>query len=151
MTGGGASEHSRTAAEPSAGAGGGAGGRYFGFWAAARLNVFAVALSALWTPLNSLVLPGLVDERVPGELRGSALGVLTFLGIGIAVVAQPVFGRASDRWPSGDRRRPFIVVGALVGAPLAVALGVVPGFLLLLLVYVLLQLASNAMQARSRG
>jgi MFS family permease len=63
---------------------------------AARINLYAIALSALWTPLNSILLPDLVGESALPGLRGSALGLITFSGIGAAVLVQPVAGAISD-------------------------------------------------------
>lgn len=46
-------------------------------WFAARINIYAIALTALWTPLNTLVLPDQMRAVAPAALRGSALGLIT--------------------------------------------------------------------------
>jgi hypothetical protein len=91
-------------------------------WDAARLNVFAIALSALWTPLNSLGSTREFRGVAPPELRGTPQGILSILGIGIAALVQPIAGRASDRVPLPDRRRPFIVLPTLLSFLWLVAL-----------------------------
>ena len=112
-----------------------------------RLNLYALILTAFWTPLNTLLLPGLVEDRAPGVLRGTALGAMTLVGVGIAVLVQPGLGALSDRWRSPERRRIPIVIASMVSAVLVVALWLVPGFFPLLAVYILLQCAMNTAQA----
>lgn len=112
-----------------------------------KLNLFAIVLTAFWTPLNTLLLPGLVEDRAPAGIRGSALGAMTLVGVGIAVLVQPGLGALSDRWRSPYRRRLPIVAGAIISAPLMLALWYVPGFFSLLAVYIVIQCAMNAAQA----
>lgn len=114
---------------------------------ALRLNLFAVFLTAFWTPLNTLLLPGMAEPLAPESLRGSALGGLTLVGVGIAVLVQPLFGAWSDRWRSPERRRLPMVVAAALAGPLLVAMWFAPNFAVLLLVYVVLQCAMNLAQA----
>lgn len=114
---------------------------------AARINLYAIALSTLWTPLNSILLPDLVGESAPAGLRGSALGLITFIGIGAAVLVQPVAGAISDASPLNDRRKPFIIPSSAVMVIALMFLAVLPGFWWLLLTYVTLQLAGNVAQA----
>ncbi len=112
-----------------------------------RFNLFALILTAFWTPLNTLLLPGLVEGRAPEVLRGSALGAMTLIGVGIAVLVQPGLGAISDRWRSPERRRLPIAVASAISVPLVIALWLVPGFFSLLAVYIFLQCAMNAAQA----
>ena len=114
---------------------------------ALKLNFFALFLTAFWTPLNTLLLPGMVEPLAPATLRGSALGGLTLVGVGIAVLVQPVFGAFSDRWRSGERRRMPMAVPALLAGPLLVGMWFTPNFAILLLVYIVLQCAMNMAQA----
>ena len=115
--------------------------------AAIRLNLFALVLTAFWTPLNTLLLPGMVGPLAPESMRGSALGLVTLLGVGIAVIAQPVFGAFSDRWSSPERRRIPMALPALVAAPLLVAMWFAGALWVLLAAYIVLQCAMNLAQA----
>lgn len=116
-------------------------------WLALRINIVGFGLTALWTTLNTLVLPGRVDALVPSALRGSGVGLITFVGVGLAAVVQPIAGWASDHAPFNDRRKPFISWGSAIGVAAVVAFGWSPTFFLLLLTYVLLQLTTNVVQA----
>lgn len=107
----------------------------------------ALALSALWTPLNVLVLPDQVSSTVPTALRGSGLGLVTALGLGLAVLVQPLAGYLSDTSRGADRRRPFILNPGLVMVPLVLLVALAPQFVLLLVAYLALQTASNVLQA----
>lgn len=122
-----------------------------GFWPAAlfaiRLNLFGIALSALWNPLNTLVLPDLVANTSTEGLRSSALGLITFLGIGIAAVAQPIAGSMSDRAPLESPRKGIMIPAGVATILALLALSVTTVFWWLLAAYIALQLASNAAQA----
>jgi Na+/melibiose symporter-like transporter len=118
---------------------------------AARINVFAIALAGLWTPLNALLLPDHVSRVAPAALRGSALGLITVVGIGLAVFIQPIAGRASDRAPLSDRRKPFIVIPSVLCVPMIALVWRAPGFVWLLIAYVLLQVGTNIAQAAFQG
>ena len=69
-----------------------------------KMGLFGLFLSAFWTPLNTLLLPEMARPLAPEAFRGSAIGALTLIGVGIAVVAQPTLGALSDRSHSGNRR-----------------------------------------------
>ncbi len=81
------------------------------------LNVYWFALSYLWNSLGPIILPVLVALLVPDAIKGSALGLLTSVGLVLAVVVQPAAGAVSDRatfrW---GRRRP-ILAGRRQGGP----------------------------------
>lgn len=117
------------------------------FWFASRINLYALSLSLLWGPMNSVLMPLRVSQTVRGDIRGSALGLLSLLGIGIAVVVEPIAGRISDRANLTDRRRPFVVVGTALALPAIFVLWWAPGYLWLLAGYILLQLCLNVAQA----
>ena len=116
-------------------------------WFAVRINIFGLGLMALWNTLNTVILPGRVEDTAPGNLRGSALGLISLLGIGLAAVIQPIAGRASDRIWLKDRRRPFIGVGSALALPCLLIFGWAPAFLWLVTAYVLLQITVNVAQA----
>lgn len=118
-----------------------------GFRFALRLNAFALVLTAVWTPLNTLLLPGIVEPLAPSTLRGTALGALTLVGVGVAVLVQPLAGAFNDSQGSANRRRAAMAWPAVAGALLIPALWFAPSFVPLLAVYLALQCALNVAQA----
>lgn len=114
---------------------------------AARFNIYSVSLTALWTPLGTLLLQQRVSDIASPAFRDTALGILTFVGIGIAAITEPIAGRISDRAPLPDRRRPFIVGGTLLDLLFLVFLWWAPSYWWLFGAYILLQLSSNVAQS----
>lgn len=113
---------------------------------AIEINIYGVGLAAFWTTLNTLLLPGRISDVVPDALRGSGLGLISFLGIGVAALVQPVAGHLSDFAPLPDRRRPFIWGGTALMVLWLAVFWAVPTFWLLVLAYILVQIASNGAQ-----
>lgn len=116
-------------------------------WFALRINLYSLALLGLWTPLNTIVLPDEIGHLVRHSLQGTALGLITFTGIGIGAIVQPVAGRLNDRLAIPHRRKTFIGGGAAGGLAALILVGLAPTYLWLVVGYVLLQLASNTAQA----
>ncbi len=116
------------------------------------LNVYWFAISYLWNSLGPLVLPLLVAGLVPEGVKGSALGLLTAVGMVVAIVVQPLAGAISDRSASRwGRRRPFMVGGTLVDMVFLVAIALAPRYWFLLVAYFGLQVASNVAHGPYQG
>src|SRR5215218_5271165 len=116
-------------------------------WRFAQLNIYGLGLLALWNTVNIVLLPDQVEAAVRSGWRGTALGAITLIGIGVATIAQPFFGRMSDNAPLSDRRRPFILLGTALIVPGLAVFGWAPAFAVLVIAYVLMQLAGNLAQA----
>ena len=112
-----------------------------------RLNIFGVGLAALWTTVNSVLLPERVSDVVSPGMQGTGLGVISLIGIGSAAVIQPLAGYVSDHSTLHDRRRPYIVGGAVIVALGIAGFGWAGSFAILLLAYLVMQLAANVSQA----
>ena len=114
---------------------------------AIRINAFGIGLAALWTTLNTIILPERVSDLVSDGRQGTGLGVISLIGIGAAALVEPVAGFVSDRSRRSDRRRPYIVGGTAVVLFGIVAFGLAAQFAVLLVAYVVMQVASNVAQA----
>ncbi len=117
------------------------------FLFATKINVFGFGLMVLWTAINTLVLPTRVADTTTSGVEGSGLGLISFIGVGFAVLVQPLAGRASDAWTRSDPRRPFIIAGIVLIVPGLTLFGGATTFLALTLGFVLMQLATNVSQA----
>jgi Na+/melibiose symporter-like transporter len=77
-----------------------------------KLNAYWFGLSFMWNGLHQLILPAVLLNFVDYRLKNTTLGLLTFIGLVIAALIQPISGALSDRWTSAwGRRRPLILLG----------------------------------------
>ena len=112
-----------------------------------KITIFGFALAALWGSLHTIILPTRLLDFVAASEKSTCLGLLTFTGLMLAIIVQPIAGAISDR--SGfawGRRRPFILVGTLVAVLFLSGIGWVGSFLAIFVIYCLLQVASNTTQ-----
>jgi Na+/melibiose symporter-like transporter len=118
----------------------------------ASINVYWFALSYLWNSIHPIVLPMLVPLMAPPNVKGSALGIMTSLGLMLAVVVQPVAGAISDRatfrW---GRRRPYILIGTVFDLLFLLGIALAGNYWLLLGAYLLLQFSSNVAHGPYQG
>lgn len=112
----------------------------------AALTAFPIGLSLLWNSIHPLLLPILLAGLVAPGLQNTALSTLTFVGLVVAMVTQPLAGALSDRarLPFG-RRHPLIALGALLSVVIlgAMALFGPTSLVALAGLYTLLQVTMN--------
>jgi len=117
-----------------------------------KLTVLGLGLSGLWASLHSIVLPVRLLDFVPEAMKNSYLGYLTFAGLLLAMVVQPIVGGASDRagfhW---GRRRPFILAGIVASLVLLPGIGLLGSYAAVFAGYCLLQIATNTAQGPYQG
>lgn len=112
-----------------------------------RITIFGFALAALWSSLHTIILQVRLLDLVDGSQKNTYLGLLTFAGLLIAMAVQPIIGSISDR--SGfrwGRRRPYILIGTIATLLLLPGMGLATGYLVLFIVYCLLQISTNIAQ-----
>lgn len=116
------------------------------------MNVYWFGLSFMWNALHPIILPALLLDFVPESLKNTYLGGMTFAGLILAMVIQPIAGGQSDntqsRW---GRRRPWMLVGTLLSLACLAGMALASSFLWLLVTYVLLQTASNSAHGPAQG
>src|SRR5512135_1215118 len=116
------------------------------------LNAYWVGLSFMWNSLHPIILPAVLLNYVPDAHKNTYLGILTSVGLLIAMLIQPLSGALSDSWVSRfGRRRPFIVVGTLFDFVFLVLLAYGGGLLWLFIGYMGLQLSSNVAHGPLQG
>jgi MFS family permease len=116
------------------------------------LNAYWVGLSFKWNALHPIVLPAVLLNYVPDAQKNTYLGILTFIGLVVATLVQPLAGALSDGWRSPwGRRRPLIVIGAAFDLLFLAVLGWAGGLFWLFVGYVGLQVTSNLGQGPAQG
>ena len=106
----------------------------------------------MWNAIHPVVLPAMLSALVPAERKNTYLGLLTFTGMIIAMLIQPVAGAVSDQWVSRfGRRRPLMVIGTLFDLVFLSILGWAGGLAWIFVGYVGLQFSSNTAQGPLQG
>jgi Na+/melibiose symporter-like transporter len=112
-----------------------------------KITLLGFALAALANAMHTLILPVRVQELCGDSLKSTYLGVITFAGLLVAMLVQPVVGVISDRTGSRlGRRKPFILAGIGVGLVLLFASGLAGNYLWLLVIWCLTQASLNTAQ-----
>jgi Na+/melibiose symporter-like transporter len=116
------------------------------------LNTYWVGLSFMWNALHPIVLPAVLLNYVPNAQKNTYLGLLTFAGLILAMLIQPISGALSDGWRSRwGRRRPLIVLGTLFDILFLTLMGWAGGLVWLAIGYIGLQLSSNTAHGPLQG
>jgi MFS family permease len=116
------------------------------------VNTYWIGLSFMWNSLHVIILPAVLLHLVPESLKNTYLGLLTFFGLILAMVIQPISGAISDRWASAwGRRRPLILLGTLFDVVFLAFLGWSGGLAWLAVGYIGLQVSSNVAHGPLQG
>ncbi|OGO37426.1 MAG: hypothetical protein A2W35_16195 [Chloroflexi bacterium RBG_16_57_11] len=116
------------------------------------LNAYWVGLSFMWNSLHVIILPAVLLLLVPDSFKNTYLGLLTFSGLVIAMIVQPVSGAISDQWVSPlGRRRPLILLGTAFDFVFLAVLAWAGGLAWLALGYFGLQVSSNLAHGPLQG
>jgi Na+/melibiose symporter-like transporter len=112
-----------------------------------KINILFFALAALSQGMHSIILPVRVLDFVSDAQKNTFLGLMTFIGLAIAMFYQPLAGTISDRartrW---GRRRPFITFGVIGLIVCLIGVGVAESYASLFIAYCLMQFAGNTAQ-----
>jgi MFS family permease len=106
----------------------------------------------MWNSLHVIILPATLLGLVSEGYKNTILGLLTFVGLLIAMIIQPLAGAASDGWVSRwGRRRPLIAFGTGLDFIFLAFLAWAGGLGWLALGYLGLQLTSNLAHGAAQG
>ncbi|MFC1904559.1 MFS transporter [Chloroflexota bacterium] len=112
-----------------------------------KITVFGFALAALWSSLHSIVMPLRLLDFVTESEKNTYLGLLTFAGLILAIVVQPIAGAISDRsdfqW---GRRRPYVLIGTMAALLFVPGIGLANSYIVIFFFYCLLQISTNTAQ-----
>ncbi len=110
----------------------------------AKITIFGLAMTALWSSLHSIILPLRIADFVPAGRQATYLGLLTVTGLILAIVTQPIAGAMSDRSGSRwGRRRPYILIGAILTLSFLPGISLAGSLAVLFAIYYLLQISAN--------
>jgi MFS family permease len=116
------------------------------------LNAYWVGLSFKWNVLHPIVLPAVLLYLVPEAEKNTWLGILTFVGLILAMIIQPISGALSDRWRSRwGRRRPLALLGTLAEFAFLGLLAWSGGLTWVIIGYLGLQIFSNIAHGPMQG
>ncbi|GAB4400004.1 MAG: MFS transporter [Anaerolineales bacterium] len=116
------------------------------------MNVYWFGLAFMWNALHPIILPAILLRFVPDALKNTYLGGMTFAGLILAMIIQPLSGALSDRTQSRwGRRRPWMVGGTLATLLVLAAMNAAAGFWALLATYLFLQSVSNMAHGPAQG
>ena len=114
------------------------------------ISVFWLALSMLFDGLNTLVLPNYL-LRASGESKATTLGLLTFAGLVLGMVVQPVAGAWSDQLRPRRGRQPMLALGVLLTLAVLGWLGAARTPPAVFAAYLLVQVTASIAQAAQQG
>ncbi|MEI7555364.1 MFS transporter [Candidatus Chlorohelix sp.] len=120
------------------------------------ISLMWLGICYLWGGVNSVILPNLNSRYIDENIKGTMLGIITALGMVVAIVVQPVAGALSDvNQHVWGRRRPYILVGGISVVLILITMVAMVVFFgnwwMLLLFYLLLQFADNVLQGAYQG
>ena len=117
-----------------------------------KITILGLGLTALSQSLHGIILPLRVLDFVGEAEKNTALGALTFTGLVLAMLSQPIASAFSDsttsRW---GRRKPYILFGGLAVLVLLPGIGLAGSYAFLFVAYCLIQLAANTAQGPYQG
>ena len=116
------------------------------------INAYWFGLAVMWNSLHVIILPALLLLYVPENQKNTYLGLMTFFGLIIAMIVQPISGSISDRWRSRwGRRRPLITLGTVLDFIFLGILAWAGGLVGLAIGYIGLQFTSNIAHGPAQG
>jgi MFS family permease len=116
------------------------------------INVFWFGVSFMWNALHPIVLPMLLLSFIGEKAKNTHYGMITFAGLVVALLVQPLSGAMSDftRHRLG-RRRPWIIAGSLLNIVWLIGLIVARNYWVIAGSYILLQFTSNLGHGPAQG
>ena len=117
-----------------------------------KITILSLGLAALSQSAHGIILPLRVLDFAGEAGKNTALGAMTFTGLIIAMLSQPIAAAFSDstasRW---GRRKPYVIAGGLAVMALLPGIGLAGSYVFLFISYCLIQVAANTAQGPYQG
>ena len=121
-------------------------------WHLFAINAYWIGLSFMWNSLHVTILPAVLLNYIPDTHKNTWLGLLTFFGLIIAMLVQPLSGAVSDHWQAKlGRRRPLMWLGTAGDLVFLAIMGFIGGLPALFIGYIGLQTTSNVAHGPAQG
>lgn len=121
-------------------------------WHLFIINAYWIGLSFMWNSLHVTIIPAVLLKYVPENQKNTWLGLLTFFGLILAMLIQPLSGAISDRWHARmGRRRPLMWLGTAGDLVFLTIMGFIGGLPALFIGYIGLQTTSNVAHGPAQG
>ena len=105
-----------------------------------RLSAYGFGMIGFLLAMETIILPVLVLEVSPEDLKNTYLAVLGFSGLIVAGLTQPIIGRYSDRTHSPlGRRVPYLLWGCFMVCVGLVGIGLAESYIVLLVIWLFVQ------------
>lgn len=115
------------------------------------INIYWLGLTAV-SQANGLIQPLLVQRFVGPEQQGTFYGNMRLYSLMTALLVQALAGMLSDRSMSKwGKRRPYILVGSILGGAVLIAMGASPSYWFLFSAVVLSQVFANIAHGAQQG
>ncbi len=118
------------------------------------MNLYYLGLSVMWQSIGRFLLQSLtpLPQMAGRDNAEAALGAITFVGLLIATIVQPIAGSISDSFASRyGRRRPFMFAFTLTDLIFLAGIAFAPNLAWLFAAYCLLQFSSNLAHGPYQG
>ena len=115
------------------------------------ISIFWLGLSMLSDGLNTLVLPSHLFHFTSEANRATTLGLLTFTGLLVGLLVQPIAGMFSDRLYRRWGRHGTIGLGVLLTLVMLTAFSFTGSIVGVIFSYSLIQVGANLAQAAQQG
>ncbi|HOW90840.1 MAG TPA: MFS transporter [Anaerolineaceae bacterium] len=121
-------------------------------WHLFIINAYWIGLSFMWNSLHVTILPAVLLKYVPETQKNTWLGLLTFFGLILALLIQPLSGSVSDHWRAKmGRRKPLMWLGTAGDLVFLTIMGFIGGLPALFIGYIGLQTTSNVAHGPAQG
>lgn len=115
------------------------------------ISVFWFGLSVIGDGFTALVVPFRLAGLTDPAHQATLIGLVTFVGLFVGVLVQPVAGAASDAMQRRWGRSGTLLIGVAVTLPALAAFATLPSVVSVLVAFLVLQIGTNIGQASQQG
>ena len=115
------------------------------------ISVFWVGLSVIGDGFTALVVPFRLAGLTDPAHHATLIGLVTFVGLLVGVLVQPIAGAASDAMHRRWGRSGTLLIGVALTLPALATFATLPSMVSVLVAFLVLQVGANIAQASQQG